>query len=48
LDEINHFLECIETGRPPLVTLRDARESLRMALQAKNLLADASPAACPS
>jgi predicted dehydrogenase len=35
LEEVAHFLECIEKGTSPIVTLRDGANSLRMALAAK-------------
>lgn len=39
LDELNHFLGCIETRRQPLVTLYDGLQSLRVALAAKESIA---------
>ena len=38
IDEIKHFLACIETGTKPCVTIRDGAESLRIALAAKQSL----------
>jgi predicted dehydrogenase len=38
LDEARHFLACIEAGEQPAMTLRDAFQSLRMALAAKESL----------
>lgn len=38
IDEMKHFLACIETGIQPCVTLRDGAQSLRMALAAKESL----------
>jgi predicted dehydrogenase len=38
MDEMRHFLACIETGVQPCVTLRDGAQSLRMALVAKRSL----------
>ena len=35
LDELKHFLNCVETRRQPIVTLEDGLQSLRMALAAK-------------
>jgi predicted dehydrogenase len=35
LDELQHFLSCVATREPPLVDLRAGRESLRVALAAK-------------
>lgn len=35
IDELNHFLACIETGSSPTVTLRGGALSLQMALAAK-------------
>jgi predicted dehydrogenase len=35
LDELHHFLECVETRQKPVVDLRDGVWSLRMALAAK-------------
>jgi predicted dehydrogenase len=39
LDEMKHFLECVETRRKPLVDLTDGVESLQMALAAKESIA---------
>jgi predicted dehydrogenase len=35
LDELKHFLKCVETRRQPIVTLHDGAASLRTALAAK-------------
>lgn len=35
LDELKHFLECVKSRRKAIVDLRDARQSLRMALATK-------------
>jgi len=39
LDELKHFLHCVETRQQPMVTLRDGAESLRTALAAKESMA---------
>jgi predicted dehydrogenase len=39
LDELRHFLECVQTRRRPLVDLLDGIASLRMALAAKESIA---------
>lgn len=39
LDEMQHFLACLQGKRAPLVTVRDGAQSLRMALAAKESLA---------
>jgi predicted dehydrogenase len=39
LDEMKHFLGCVETRQQPMVTLRDGAESLRIALAAKESMA---------
>ncbi|MCX6007652.1 MAG: Gfo/Idh/MocA family oxidoreductase [Chloroflexi bacterium] len=39
LDELKHFLECLQGKTAPLVTVRDGAQSLRMALAAKESLA---------
>jgi predicted dehydrogenase len=39
LDELKHFLKCVETRQQPMVTLRDGAESLRIALAAKESIA---------
>jgi predicted dehydrogenase len=39
LDELAHFFACIEGKEPPLVSIRDGAQSLRMALAAKHSLA---------
>ena len=39
LDELKHFLACIDGQETPLVSLRDGARSLRMALAAKESLA---------
>jgi predicted dehydrogenase len=39
LDELRHFLECVETRQKPVVDLRDGISSLRMALAAKESIA---------
>lgn len=39
LDELEHFLTCVETRQQPMVTLRDGAESLRTALAAKESIA---------
>ena len=38
LDELNHFLACLQGDQTPVVTVRDAAQSLRMALAAKESL----------
>jgi predicted dehydrogenase len=38
VEETRRFLACVQTGEPPAVTLRDAAQSLRMALAAKESL----------
>jgi len=38
LDEMRHFLECLQKKQNPLVTVRDGAESLRMALAARESL----------
>jgi predicted dehydrogenase len=38
LDEMSHFLACLERREAPLVTIRDGAQSLRMALAAKESL----------
>jgi predicted dehydrogenase len=38
-DELQHFLSCIRGGQTPIVTVRDAAQSLRMALAAKDSMA---------
>ena len=38
LDEMRHFLECLQRKQNPLVTVRDGAESLRMALAARESL----------
>ncbi len=43
LDELQHFLDCIENGRAPLVTLFDGLQSLRMARAAKLSLTSGNP-----
>jgi hypothetical protein len=35
ISELKHFLDCIEGGTKPLVSLRDGAQSLRMAMAAK-------------
>jgi predicted dehydrogenase len=35
LDEVRHFLKCVETRQQPMITLQDGTQSLRMALAAK-------------
>jgi predicted dehydrogenase len=39
LDELKHFLECVETRQQPMVTVQDGAESLRIALAAKESIA---------
>lgn len=39
LDELKHFLACVRGDEEPIVTLRDAAQSLRMALAARQSLA---------
>lgn len=39
LDEMNHFLECLQRKQTPLVTVREGAQSLRMALAARESLA---------
>lgn len=39
LDELKHFLKCVDTRQTPVVTLRDAAVSLRTALAAKESIA---------
>lgn len=39
LDELRHFLECVETRQQPIVSLQDGAESLRIALAAKESIA---------
>jgi len=39
LDEMTHFLACVEKNAEPVVTLRDGAQSLKMALAAKQSLA---------
>ena len=39
LDELKHFLACVRGEEDPIVTLRDAAQSLRMALTARQSLA---------
>ena len=39
LDELKHFLNCVETRQEPMVTLQDGARSLRMALGAKKSIA---------
>ena len=39
LDELHHFLDCVQTRRKPLVDLADGIASLRMALAAKESIA---------
>ena len=39
LDEMTHLVACLHREQVPIVTLRDAAESLRMALAAKESLA---------
>ena len=39
LDELRHFLECVETREKPVVDLNDGIWSLKMALAAKELIA---------
>jgi len=39
LDELRHFLDCVETRRKPVVDLRDGIWSLRMALAARASIA---------
>jgi predicted dehydrogenase len=38
MDEIQHFLSCIDAGTTPCVTVREGAQSLRMALAAKESL----------
>jgi predicted dehydrogenase len=38
LDELNHFLECLQRKQTPQVTVRDGAQSLRMALAARGSL----------
>lgn len=38
LDEMRHFLECLQRKQTPLVTVRDGAQSLRMALAARESL----------
>ncbi len=38
MDEMRHFLACIDAGTPPCVTIREGAQSLRMALAAKESL----------
>lgn len=38
LDEVTHFMACVEGREKPLVTLSDGKQSLRMALAAKESL----------
>jgi predicted dehydrogenase len=38
LDELRHFLDCVATRATPIVDLRDGRDSLRIALAAKEAL----------
>ena len=42
LDELRHFLECLQGKQTPLVTMRDGAQSLRMALAAKESLTTGS------
>ena len=39
VDELKHFLACVRGNEEPIVTLRDAAQSLRMALAARQSLA---------
>ena len=39
LDELKHFLQCVETRQQPLIGLDDGLQSLRMALAAKESIA---------
>jgi predicted dehydrogenase len=38
IDELSHFLDCIDGKEKPLISLRDGAQSLRMALAAKESL----------
>ena len=38
LDELKHFLACLQSGQTPVVTVRDAAQSLHMALAARESL----------
>ncbi len=40
LDELNHFLNCLQGNETPMVTVRDGAQSLRMALAARESLHD--------
>jgi len=39
LDELSHFLECVEAGAASITPVRDGAESLRIALAARESLA---------
>jgi len=43
LDELNHFLKCVETRQQPVVTVQEGAQSLRMALAAKESIATGLP-----
>lgn len=43
MDEMKHFLSCVESGRPTLVGLRDGAASLAMALAAKRSMNSRQP-----
>ena len=43
LEQMKHFLECVETRRRPVVDLRDGLQSLRMALAVKDSIAQHRP-----
>jgi predicted dehydrogenase len=43
LDQTNHFLECVQTRKRPVVDLKDGLQSLRMALAVKRSMAMHQP-----
>jgi predicted dehydrogenase len=45
LDEARHFLACINGDETPVVGIRDAEASLRIAIAAKQSIASGRPAA---
>ena len=46
-NEVDHFLDCVATGRPPLVDGREGRRSLELGLAADRSIAEGRPVDLP-
>ncbi len=44
---LGHLVDCVRSGRPPMATIRDARESFRIALAAYASARDGCPVRLP-